>query len=723
MIRRVWFAPACLAVAGALGNAALAQTVVTWDGGNGEWSDLKWNGGQAPAAVMGNQNGGDGNLSVTIGGGSQVLFDSSSKSLRPRSSAGPNVFTITGGAKLTHNTPVTGDPDGNWTTWDADLNLDNGTFERNWTAGGTAEAGGIFMVGSWRSLQDQHITINATNGGLLKNDGQVWFGADEEHAVGLKVSALINGGSWDLTGGTSHEAANNSHDVRADLAIWYGRQFGKGAGQDGSGDPKNEDYEINFQGPGSLTVDQGGIVVYRQNADGTWDQPDVDDNVTPATRSTYEQLWNDGILKGKGMSGKTYFGDTSPRPFANYFTVTGTPGAANYTVTRKEGATVTWSGGDGNWDDAEWDTTGGASNQNSQAAFGRQNGSEGGHNIVISGAGIDVTYNRDSDFRLQNNNGFSSMTVKNGASLTLDTLLAADGTWTRWVEDLTVDGGTFRRTKTGAGVLNGGAFILGGFAGEPGQEINIKIVNGGKIENDGQLWVGSAGNDNDYGLENMITINNGTMDLTGGDSGFDQGIDLLEGAIPAAPDMLFWYGRDGEGTPLGEKHTINFTGSGSITVDHSGIWIATLEADSSITATHASYQNLWDLGILQANGKSGLTGDTFGTYFSVSGVFDADGAGPGTLGGDNYKLTSLLSTGTAGDFDNDGDVDGADFLVWQRGGSPSPLSPADLATWKANFGASATVNVGAAVGAVPEPTALVSAMVALCGLGLWRSRR
>ena len=46
-----------------------------------------------------------------------------------------------------------------------------------------------------------------------------------------------------------------------------------------------------------------------------------------------------------------------------------------------------------------------------------------------------------------------------------------------------------------------------------------------------------------------------------------------------------------------------------------------------------------------------------------------------------------------GDADGDFDVDGGDFLVWQRGGSPNPLSPADLATWKGSFG-SATPAVG-----------------------------
>lgn len=43
-----------------------------------------------------------------------------------------------------------------------------------------------------------------------------------------------------------------------------------------------------------------------------------------------------------------------------------------------------------------------------------------------------------------------------------------------------------------------------------------------------------------------------------------------------------------------------------------------------------------------------------------------------------------------GNFDNDGlpwgDVDGDDFLLWQRGGSPTSLSAGELGTWKANYG-------------------------------------
>gem|GEM_PF-6174442 len=40
------------------------------------------------------------------------------------------------------------------------------------------------------------------------------------------------------------------------------------------------------------------------------------------------------------------------------------------------------------------------------------------------------------------------------------------------------------------------------------------------------------------------------------------------------------------------------------------------------------------------------------------------------------------------DLDTDNDVDGADFLLWQQGGSSDPLSAEDLAKWQAEFGSS-----------------------------------
>lgn len=53
------------------------------------------------------------------------------------------------------------------------------------------------------------------------------------------------------------------------------------------------------------------------------------------------------------------------------------------------------------------------------------------------------------------------------------------------------------------------------------------------------------------------------------------------------------------------------------------------------------------------------------------------------------------------DFDIDGDVDGADFLTWQRGESPNPLSQSDLADWEANYGTVAPLTATSTT--VPEP--------------------
>lgn len=65
---------------------------------------------------------------------------------------------------------------------------------------------------------------------------------------------------------------------------------------------------------------------------------------------------------------------------------------------------------------------------------------------------------------------------------------------------------------------------------------------------------------------------------------------------------------------------------------------------------------------------------------------------------------------TPGDFDEDGDVDGRDFLEWQRGESPTPYSSGDLADWQNAYNGGAF----SATTAVPEPTSLVF----LCGFAI-----
>ena len=66
-----------------------------------------------------------------------------------------------------------------------------------------------------------------------------------------------------------------------------------------------------------------------------------------------------------------------------------------------------------------------------------------------------------------------------------------------------------------------------------------------------------------------------------------------------------------------------------------------------------------------------------------------------------------------GDFDEDGDVDGADFLEWQRNPSVG-----NLFEWQNNYGMNAPL--AANLTAVPEPSTLLLAM--LMGT-LWMGRQ
>jgi hypothetical protein len=125
------------------------------------------------------------------------------------------------------------------------------------------------------------------------------------------------------------------------------------------------------------------------------------------------------------------------------------------------------------------------------------------------------------------------------------------------------------------------------------------------------------------------------------------------------------------------------------------------------------------------------------TPFSISGEFenvaagerlmtsDALGSfivnyGPGSPFNPTFVVLSDFRPLFPGDYNFDGLVDGADFLAWQRGGSPNPNSAADLALWSTNFGAGSSSALSTAA---PEPRSIVGGVLALWATASWPRRR
>ncbi len=96
----------------------------------------------------------------------------------------------------------------------------------------------------------------------------------------------------------------------------------------------------------------------------------------------------------------------------------------------------------------------------------------------------------------------------------------------------------------------------------------------------------------------------------------------------------------------------------------------------------------------------------------------------------NYQFRGVefinsAPAGTAGDYNNNGTVDAADYVLWRNGGplanDPNPGNPtAQYNQWVANFN-KPNPGTGSSLGAVPEPTSI--ALVLLGYLGFISGRR
>ena len=380
---------------------------------------------------------------------------------------------------------------------------------------------------------------------------------------------------------------------------------------------------------------------------------------------------------------------------------------------------------------------------------------------IVIGGGATVDYNpiiSESGFRLRQG---STLTIKDGATWWQDMSdFPANTTFAECrcdPSELILDGGTFRRTGEAPGDedgdAGGGNMIFGSynddnnspFLGALPPRANVVIKNGGRIENTGQLWFGTDG-ESSPNTRVHFTINDGHMDLTGGGTPIENG--EMTGLGGVVGELAFFYDYSEHlslADPVrahNEEFFINFTGPGSIKVDSAGIRVLrqpapedpspeppapVIGADWTGRDVQVSYQDLWNLGILQANGLSGKTGPAwphdgatprtlvpadFNTFFMVT----------GTPGMDNYTLTSLIEglpdLGLDGDFNNDGKVDAADYVVWRK----TDGSDAGYNDWRTNFGR--TSGSGSALGAasVPEPSVVVLLAAVAAAFGCLRRR-
>jgi hypothetical protein len=126
---------------------------------------------------------------------------------------------------------------------------------------------------------------------------------------------------------------------------------------------------------------------------------------------------------------------------------------------------------------------------------------------------------------------------------------------------------------------------------------------------------------------------------------------------------------------------------------------------------------------------------SLGTIHPVAGTqnltfeFLMDGAPDSQDGVVSYGPLYVVGPSADADFDNDNDVDGNDFLIWQRGvgvGNSNAtgdadgngiVNGADLTAWRSEFGPAST----AAAGAIPEPSTALLAVLA--GGIFWRRAR
>lgn len=366
-------------------------------------------------------------------------------------------------------------------------------------------------------------------------------------------------------------------------------------------------------------------------------------------------------------------------------------------------------------------------------------------------------------------NGDGTMTASNSVSLTLVAGGNASG-------DLVVGEGGYRGTldwnSTGALAVQGEVRVGDGGVGEVFQtkgtiayELGLTIGKGAEGTglysiNDGTLTTASSSEagaldlGSDGGVGTLRVAGNATVDhrgalqLAGGADRSGSGrLEIIgsaagvqfnqlanaDGRLEGGSETMFWQADAGGVTPLviagggaGIVQPVQLQHPAELAANSgdggllSGDGIAlqldlTALSDTQVITLIDNRSSLPTTGFFES-GTSGMLYDEgaelLGSGFNGVVTISYQGSsGVGSSGND--VILQLTAASDLADFDGDGDVDGADFLDWQRG----VRDPARLEFWKSAFG---HVD-NAQLAAIPEPTTAVLCAAAL--FAVWARKR